>query len=163
MLIIILTVVTIVVAVLVFAATRPSNFRIARSTRIHATPERIFPLINDLKQWRVWSPYEDIDPELKRSYSDVSTGEGAVYAWEGNNKVGTGRMQITQSAYPRNIDMSLEFLKPFKANNRAQFTLEPRGSQTEVTWALYGGNRFVCRLMGLFMNMDKMIGSQHEK
>jgi hypothetical protein len=147
----------------VFVATRPNGVPIRRSTRINAAPDKIFPFINDLKQWQVWSPYEEIDPNLKRDYSGSPSGEGAVYAWDGNNKIGSGRMQITHAAFPRQIDLALEFFRPFKASNRAEFTLQPAGGQTEVTWTLIGGNSVKCKVMGLFMNMDKMIGGHHEK
>jgi hypothetical protein len=163
MLIVVLTIVVVISAAVLFVATRPSGVPIRRSTRINAAPDRIFPLINDLKQWQKWSPYEDIDPNLKRDYRGAGSGEGAAYAWEGNGKVGAGRMQITKATYPQKIDIALEFFRPFKGNNRAEFTLQPTGGQTEVTWTLIGGNSFMCKVMGLFMNMDKMIGGHHEK
>ncbi len=89
--------VVVVAALLVYAATRPDSFRIERSAVIKAPPEKIFALINDLHQWTAWSPWEGIDPALKRSYSGAPSGKGAAYAWEGNNKVGSGRMEILES------------------------------------------------------------------
>ena len=160
---IVVAIAVVLIAAVLFVATRPSGVPIRRSARIDAAPDRIFPLINDLRQWQKWSPYEDIDPNLKRDYSGAASGEGAVYAWEGNEKVGAGRMQITRAAHPQKIDIALEFFKPFKGSNRAEFTLQPAGGQTEVTWTLIGGNSLMCKVMGLFMNMDKMIGGHHEK
>ena|SRR5687767_10487265 len=164
----VLTVIGIVVAVLVaailvYAATRPSSFRIERSAGIKAPPEKIFPHINDYKAWTAWSPWERIDPALKRSYSGPQSGKGARYAWEGNKNVGSGSMEITESVAPSKILMRLDFLKPFEAHNMTEFTLAPQGDTTTVRWEMYGPSPYVSKLMGIFMNMDRMVGAQFDK
>jgi uncharacterized protein YndB with AHSA1/START domain len=151
-----------VVALLAFAATRPDTFRIERTVNIQAPPERIFPLINEFRHWGTWSPWEKMDPALKRTYSGPPGGPGAVYEWEGNRKVGKGRMEIIDAVLSSHIAIKLEFLKPFEAHNVAEFTFIPHGDATTVTWAMRGSNIFVGKVMGLFFDMDKMIGKDFE-
>jgi uncharacterized protein YndB with AHSA1/START domain len=151
-----------IVVVLVLAARKPAGFRIERATSIKASPDKIFALINDFRNWRAWSPWERMDPNLRRSYSGAERGEGAVYEWEGNSKVGKGRMEIVEAPPPSRVAIKLDFLKPFEAHNTAEFTLVPRGDATEVTWAMHGPNLFIGKVMGVFMSMDRMIGKDFE-
>ncbi|HTI67678.1 MAG TPA: SRPBCC family protein [Caulobacteraceae bacterium] len=139
-------------------ATRPAAFRIERSVRIAAAPETIYPLIADFHRWRSWSPFEDLDPALKRDYSGAASGQGAVYAWAGDNKAGTGRMEILEANAPSKVVIALHFLKPFEARNTAEFTVEPAGDGSQVTWAMYGPNSPMAKVMSLFMSMDRMVG-----
>jgi hypothetical protein len=149
--------------VLFFAVSRPDRFRIQRSATIKAPPQKIFPMINDFDAWPVWSPWERLDPELKRMRSGAASGVGSVYAWEGNKKVGTGRMEILESSPPSYVAIKLDFLKPFEAHNIAEFTLEPAVDATNVTWAMHGPSPFMAKLFAVFMDMDKMIGRDFEK
>ena len=146
---------------LVYASRRPDTFRVARSTRVNAPAEAIFPLINDYRNWVQWSPYEHRDPALKRTFSGAASGRGAVYAWEGNKNVGSGRMEIVDTT-PNKIIIKLDFFKPFKASNVAEFTLEPKGGATEVwtdvTWAMHGPVPFIGKIMHLVIDCDKMVG-----
>jgi Polyketide cyclase / dehydrase and lipid transport len=153
----------IVVALAVFVQTRPDRFHIERSTTIEAPSAAIFPHINDFHRWTAWSPWERIDPVLQRSYDGPPSGLGAGYRWVGNNQVGEGSMRITESTPDRKVGIALEFIKPFKASNTATFTLVPDASGTRVTWAMDGQNTVVSKLMGLFMNMDRMIGGEFGK
>ena len=159
----VLAVVVLFAGLLLFAATRPGSFRIERSATLQAPPEKIFPHIDDFHRWTTWSPWENIDPQLKRSYSGAANGPGAVYAWEGNSKVGSGRMEITGSAPSSKVVIRLDFLKPFEAHNTAEFTLVPGAQGTIVNWAMYGPSPFVSKLMGIFFNMDRMVGAQFEQ
>lgn len=149
-------------ALLVFATTRPDNFRVERSTLIKAPPEKIFALVNDFHRWTAWSPYEKLDPAMKRSYGGPDSGQGSSYAWDGSGKAGAGRMEITQSAPASKISIQLDFSKPFEGHNIAEFTLLPQGQATQVTWAMHGPSPFIAKLMGIFFNMDKMIGKDFE-
>ena len=142
---------------LVYASTRPNTFRYQRSARLNAPPEAIFPLINDYRNWTLWSPYEHRDPALKRTYSGAPAGRGAVYAWEGNKNVGSGRMEIVDTS-PNKIIIKLDFFAPFKANNIAEFTLEPKGAATDVTWSMHGPVPFIGKIMHLIIDCDKMVG-----
>lgn len=152
----------IVAAVLLYAATRPNDFVVGRSARIKAPAEAIFPLINDFRRWPSWSPYEKLDPEMKRTLSGAEIGKGAAYAWQGNSKAGVGRMEITNSVPSSLVALKLDFEKPFRANNTVDFTLTPSGEDTTVTWAMRGGRPFIAKLMGLFMNFDTLIGRDFE-
>jgi len=156
------TVVVGIVAVLALAATRPDTFRVRRAASVKAPPERIFPLINDLRRWSAWSPYEKKDPAMKRTLSGTAAGKGAVYEWDGNKDIGKGRMEIIESSPPTRVLIALDFVRPFEAHNLVEFTLEPNGDSTRVTWAMDGRSPYVAKLMGLFFSMDRMIGEDFE-
>jgi hypothetical protein len=145
-----------------YVASRPSAFRIERSRTISARPDVLFGLINDFHEWAQWSPWEKLDPNLKRTFEGPSSGKGAVYRWEGNGKAGVGSMTITETT-PSRIDIALDFLKPFPANNRAIFTLEPDGEGTKVTWAMEGESPFPAKVFGVFVNMNDLVGKDFAK
>ncbi|MEI7874640.1 MAG: SRPBCC family protein [Alphaproteobacteria bacterium] len=151
--------VVVVAGILIYAATRPDTFRVQRSATIKAPPDKIYALINDLHLWSGWSPYEKKDPDMKRTFSGAPSGKGAIYEWDGNNNVGKGRMEITNTAPASKVVIKLDFIKPFEGHNTAEFTLEPKGDSTVVTWAMYGPAAFMMKVMGIFMNMDNMIGN----
>jgi hypothetical protein len=146
-----------ITAFLVYASTKPNAFRYARTQRINAAPESIFPLINDYRNWVQWSPYEHRDPAMKRTFEGPTAGVGAVYAWNGNKNVGSGRMEILD-ATPNKITIKLEFYAPFKANNIAEFSLMPHGDATDVTWAMSGPTPFIGKIMATLIDCDKMCG-----
>lgn len=147
-----------IAAILIYAATKPDSFRVQRTATMNAPPEKIFPYIDGLKRWAEWSPYEERDPEMKRAYSGAESGKGAVYEWDGNKNVGKGRMEILSSTPSQKVVIKLDFLKPFEGHNTAELTVEPKGGQTIVTWAMYGPSTFMTKLIGTFMDMDDMIG-----
>jgi len=151
-----------VVAILIFASTRPDCFQVQRKIIIKAPPERIFTFINDLYQWKLWSPWENKDPAMKRTFSSVTAGKDAVYEWEGNSNVGKGRMEISESSPPTRLTIKLEFIKPFAAYNIVEFMLVPNGDMTEVIWDMHGPMPFISKLMGVFISMDRMVGKDFE-
>jgi uncharacterized protein YndB with AHSA1/START domain len=160
--VIVVLVVVPLAAILIFAATKPDTFRVQRATSIKAPPERIFPLIADFHGWGAWSPYEKLDPAMKRTFSGAANGKGAVYEWDSDGKAGKGRMEITDAPAPSKVAIKLDFFKPFEAHNIAEFTLEPRGDSTDITWAMYGPNLYIAKVMSIFFNMDRMIGKDFE-
>ena len=151
-----------IAAVLILASRKPDTLRVQRAAAIHAPPEKIFPLISDFHQWRAWSPYEDRDPNLERNYGGAASGKGAVYEWNGNKNVGSGRMEILDAPAPSKVVIKLDFLKPFEAHNTAEFTLLAQGDTTNVTWLMHGPAPFMSKVMQVFMNMDNMIGKDFE-
>src|SRR5215203_2757120 len=151
-----------IAAVLILAATKPDTLRVQRSVSINAPPERIFPLISDFHQWLSWSPYEQKDPAMKRSYSGAENGKGAVYAWDGDKNVGSGRMEIHEVTSPQKIVIKLDFFKPFEGHNTAEFTMLPQGDVTNLTWTMTGPAVFLSKVMQVFMNLDRMIGRDFE-
>ena len=151
-----------VVVVLVLAARKPDRFRVQRSASIDAPPDRIYPLINDFHRWGAWSPYEHKDPDMKRIFSGAASGRGSIYEWAGNSNVGSGRMEIVESSAPSKVTIQLDFLKPFEAHNIATFTMEPAGETTNVTWIMDGSTPFVGKIMHVFLNMDRMVGTDFE-
>lgn len=146
-----------VVFILIAASTQPSDFRVERSIVIDVPPAKVATLINDFHNWPAWSPWAKLDPAMKTSYSGPSTGPGAIYEWEGNSKVGQGRMEIL-TVEPAKTSIKLDFLKPFEGHNTADFLLQPEGTGTRVSWVMYGPMTFPGRIMSVFTSMDKMIG-----
>jgi hypothetical protein len=158
----IIAVVLAVAVVLILAAAKPARFSVQRATTVKAPPDAIFPLINDFHRWGSWSPYENKDPAMKRSYGGPESGKGAVYGWEGNKNVGSGRMEILDTAVPAKIVIKLDFFTPFEGHNTAEFTMLPQGDVTNLTWLMHGPAPFMSKLMQVFMNIDKMIGKDFE-
>ena len=160
--IIAIVVVVLVAALLIYAATKPDTFRVQRATRINAPPEKIFPLLNDFHSYGSWSPYEKLDPAMKRTYSGAANGKGAVYEWDGNSQVGQGRMEITDASHPSRVTIKLDFIRPFEGHNTAEFALVPQGNATNVSWTMDGRSPYVAKLMGVFIDMDNMVGEDFE-
>ena len=148
-------------ALLLFAATRPDTFRVQRTVSIKAAPERLHPLINDLREFNTWNPYNKKDPSMQGSYRGPAAGPGAGFDFQGNKDVGKGSIQIVESA-PRQVTMKLDMLEPFEGHNIVEFRLAPQGDSTAVTWAMHGPSPFLGKLIGVFMNMDRMIGRDFE-
>ena len=152
-----------IAGILLYAATKPDSLRVQRTVLINAPNDKVFPLINDIKAWTAWSPYEKKDPAMKRSYGAVTAGKGATYAWEGDKNVGQGSMEVLEASSPRKLVLKLDFLKPFEAHNTGEFVLEPKGDTTSVTWAIYGPSPYMSKVIGTFINMDNMIGKDFEQ
>ena len=151
-----------IAVILILAATKPDTFSVQRATNVRAPPEKIFPLINDFHRWGSWSPYEHKDPAMKRTYSGAASGKGAVYAWDGNKNVGSGRMEILDASAPSKIRIKLDFFTPFEGHNTAEFTMLPQGDATSLTWLMHGPAPFMSKLMQVFMNIDNMVGKDFE-
>lgn len=161
--IILIAIAAIVVLFIIVEAMRPNVFCVTRSAGIAAPPEKFSPHVNDLHKWEAWSPWTKMDPSCKNSYEGSPAGISAIFTWAGNKKVGEGRMTITESRPGELIRIKLEFFKPFKATNTAEFTFKPEGNQTVVTWGMLGKNNFMGKAFGLIMNCDKMVGGDFEK
>ena len=159
----IIVVLILIAVVFALAASKPNEFAVERAVRIAAPPERIFPHIADFRRWGAWSPWERMDPAMRKTYSGSATGTGSVYEWEGNSKVGKGRMEMTEVTAPTTAIIKLDFLKPFEAHNTARFTLAPADGGTNVTWSMFGPSPFVTKVMGVFMNMDQLVGKDFER
>lgn len=158
-----IAIVALVVALALYVATRPDSFRVQRTATINAPPDRIYPLIADFHAWPRWSPWEQIDPALQRTYGGAESGKGATYAWKGNKDIGSGRMEIVDETPPSRVVIKLDFIEPFEAHNNAELTLQPNGGGSTVTWAMSGPNTTMGKIMGLFFDMDTMVGEQFDK
>ncbi len=160
---ILLGVVAVILLFVIVVALQPSTFRVARSTMIKANPARVFGEVNDLHHWEAWNPWGKIDPAMKLTYDGPAAGVGAAYHWEGNSQVGSGSATITGSHPDDRVELRLDFHKPFKGTSTAEFTFEPQGDETKVTWTMDGSRNFITKAIGLIFSMDQMIGSQFEK
>jgi hypothetical protein len=154
--------IVLLVALLLFAATRPDSFSVERRIVIKAPAEKIQPLLADFHRWSDWSPWEKLDPAMKRSFGGAPAGVGATYGWQGNKDVGSGRMEV-KSVAPDKVSIQLDFIEPFEGHNTADFMLAPKDGGTEVRWLMFGPAPFVTKLMGVFVSMDSMIGKDFEK
>ena len=154
----------ILVVLAAVVAMQPAQFEVVRKAKVNGPPEKVFGMVNDFHKWRAWSPWEKLDPAMKRTYSGAESGTGAMYGWVGNNDVGEGRMTITESMPHQIVRIKLEFIKPFAATNSTEFRFTPAENQTEVVWRMTGENNFMSKAFCLVMGgMDKMIGPDFEK
>ena len=142
---------------------QPDEFKVVRSTKMAAPPETVFAHVNDFHKWEAWSPWAKLDPACKNSYEGSAAGTGAIFSWSGNNEVGEGRMTTLESRSHNLIRIKIQFLRPFKAINTAEFTFQAQGNQTVVTWSMFGKNNFMSKAFSLFVNCDKLVGGDFEK
>ncbi|MFO0757224.1 MAG: SRPBCC family protein [Byssovorax sp.] len=152
----------VLVLFILVVATRPSSFHVERSATIKAPPAAARAAVADFHGWQAWSPWEKLDPGMKKTFTGPASGTGAVYEWVGNDKVGEGRMTITEATADK-VTIRLEFIKPFASTNTTTFTFTPSGSETKVTWAMDGHNDFMGKAFSMFMDMDKMVGGDFER
>lgn len=157
-----LVLVGLVALILVFAATRPGEFRVERRIDIQAPPDRIYPLIADFHRWTDWSPWEHLDPAMKRTHSGAPADKGAIYEWQGNDKVGQGRMEITGSTPPSQVLIKLDFIEPMEGHNVTEFTITPGSQGSTVAWVMSGPSPYLTKLMTVFVSMDSLIGKDFE-
>jgi len=153
----------IVIALIVVIALQPAEFRVTRSTTIATPTAAVFDHVNDFHKWDAWSPWAKLDPAMKTTFAGTPAGSGAIYSWSGNDKVGAGRMTLTESRTNELIRINLEFKKPFEATNTTEFSFKPEADKTQVTWIMFGTNNFMAKAFGLFINMDEMVGGDFEK
>lgn len=151
-----------IAGVLVFALIKPDTFRVERSLAVKAPADAIYPLVADFHRWTAWSPYEGRDPAMKRTFGATAQGKGATYAWDGNNNVGAGHMEILEAKASSKLRIKLDFERPFEGHNTAEFTFVPQGDATLVTWVMSGPAPFLSKVMQVFVNMDSMIGKDFE-
>ena len=157
-----LIIAVLIAGVLVLAATKPDTFRVQRAASIKAPPEKVFAILNDFQKWGAWSPWEKKDPAMKRTFGATTSGKGAKYAWEGNKDVGKGSMEIAESSPSSRLTIKLDFIEPFEGHNIVDFTLEPKGDSTTVSWNIHGPMPFVSKVISVFCSMDSMIGKDFE-
>jgi len=158
---ILLGVVVIVALILIYAATKPATFNVQRSATINAPPAVIHGYLVDFHKWIAWSPWEKMDPNMKRTYEGPPAGKGAAYGWEGNSDVGQGRMEVTNET-PTQVDVRLDFITPMAMTSHVTFQLQPKDNATDVVWTMSGDNNYVSKVMQVFMSMDSMVGKDFE-
>lgn len=153
----------VLVLFVIIVAMQPAQYRVTRTATIPAAPAVVFDHVNDLHKWQAWSPWEKLDPAMKRTFEGPQSGTGASYGWVGNKEVGEGKMSITESRANELVRLKLEFIKPFASTALTEFTFKPEGDKTAVSWTMSGDKSFISKAFCLFMNMDKMIGGDFEK
>ena len=158
-----LVVILLIVSLVALVASRkPDSFRVERQITIKATPERIYPLVTDFRNWPKWSPWEKLDPAMQRRLSGAASGTGAVYEWSGNSKAGAGRMEIVEAAPSSKLRIRFDFLKPFRSTSTTDVTFAAQGDSTTVQWAMYGESNFFSKVMQVFVTMDDFLGKDFE-
>jgi hypothetical protein len=160
---VILALAIIAIIFIVILAGIPDEFAVSRSTKISAPPEKIFPYVNDLHKWDAWSPWAKIDPNAKNSFEGAPAGPGAMMSWDGNKKIGAGRMTVVESRPSDFVRLKIEFIRPFAATNAAEFRFQPEGSQTNVNWTMTGKNSTFFKIFGMFFSCGDMVGRDFEK
>ncbi|NOU00588.1 MAG: SRPBCC family protein [Gallionella sp.] len=160
---ILITIVVVIAAILIYASTKPDTFTVERSAVIKASPEKVFAQINDLHNWQAWSAWERKDTNMRKTHSGAASGVGEAYAWEGNSDVGKGSMTIVESIPNQKVKIKLDFYEPFEGHNMADLVLQAQGDGTQVNWKMYGPMALVLKIMGVFFDMDKMIGKDFEE
>ena len=163
MTLIILVLALAIVVVALLAARKPDNFRMERKIIINAPAEKIFAVFNDFHESKNWSPWEPIDPNIKLTFSGAEKGVGAVYNWDGNRDVGSGRQEIISVEPGRRVTIKINFYKPFKAENTVEFTMLPKDGGTETSWAMFGPQPFMGKVVSMFMDCEKMMNDQFDK
>lgn len=158
-----LAIVVILLLIMAIAATRPDSFTVERSISIKAPPEKIMSLIADFHNWKSWSPWEHLDPDMKRTFSGAPSGKGAIYEWTGNSDVGRGRMEVTEHVPPSKAVIALQFMEPIASTNMTTFALTPEGDTTKVTWTMNGPMPFMTKVVSVFASMDTLVGKDFDK
>lgn len=158
----VLSVLVLIVALLGFAATKPDSFRVQRSIRIHASPDKVFSLINDLRRWKTWSGDNEKNAAVQKNYSGPASGVGAAVEWHGSGRTGAARMAITDSVAPSKVSVKVEWFKPFAAHNINEFTIAANVKETEVAWSIQASNFYPMKVVGIFVNMESEFGKHME-
>lgn len=148
---------------LVYVSMQPEMFAISRTAILRASPERVFEIVNDFHKWQDWSPWAKLDSNCKTTFTGPDSGVGAEFAWDGNSEVGQGSIKITESRPNELIKLDLVFIKPMEGKSVTEFTFQPDGEGTRVTWTMSGKNEFIGKLFSVLMDCDKMIGGSFEK
>src|ERR1044071_4922371 len=153
----------VIVIFLIFVATRPADFRAERSATIAAPAQALFDQVNDHHKFAVWNPFMKLDPNVKNTYSGPEAGVGAVCSWDGNRDIGAGSSTIIESEPGELVRMRMDWKRPMEGTSMVNFTFKPEGDKTVVTWAMYGKNGFMAKLVSVFMDCDKMCGPPFEQ
>ena len=160
---ILIGVLVVIVAFLIFVAMRPADFRVERSATIAASAQTLFEQVNDHHKFNKWNPFLKMDPNVKNTYSGPDSGVGAVCGWDGNKDIGAGSATITDIKPGELVRMRMDWIRPMAGVATVEFTFKPEGDKTVVTWAMYGKNDFLGKLISLFMDCDKMCGPPFEQ
>lgn len=153
----------VLVIFVIVVSQRPADFQVVRSAAIPAPPSTVFAQVNDLRLWQKWAPWAKLDPDAKTTFEGPTSGAGAKFAWDGNSKIGSGRMTITESRPGELVRFKLEFLKPYADTNASEFTFESEGDQTVVKWSISGTNNFTAKAISLLVSNDRLVGCQFEQ
>jgi hypothetical protein len=154
--------VALIAVFIVIVALRSADFRVSRSDTISASPEVVFSHVNNLHRWDAWSPWEKIDPMMKKTFEGPDEGVGAILRWDGNGQVGAGSNTIIESRRNELIRFKLNMVRPFVGTNDVEFAFQPRGEETSVTWTMTGNLNFITKIMDLIIGMDTMVGGQFQ-
>jgi effector-binding domain-containing protein len=157
---IILAVIIVIAAILTF--TLPTKYNVERSITIDAPRNIVYDQVRYFKNFTAWSPWSNLDPAMSYEISSPDGEIGSVYSWSGNNSVGVGSLTNTALSDDR-IEQALDFTAPRESHDLTYYTFEETPEGVKVTWGLDGSMARPMNLMGLFMNLDKIIGQDFER
>lgn len=152
--------IAVVLAVLMFVL--PQEYHVERQVTINAPEYLVKAQTIRFTNFTQWSPWSALDPEMKTTYIGTDGEVGSRYEWSGNDDVGTGSQEITAKTDER-VDIDLTFIEPWEDQAKTYFTFAENGEGVDVTWGMDGEMKPPMNLMGLFLNMETMIGDDYEK
>ncbi|MFM6929731.1 MAG: SRPBCC family protein [Bdellovibrio sp.] len=158
--IVVLVVLGLIIAFVIFVASRDGKFRYERSGVINAPADKIFPFLVSFKLGSEWSPFEKVDPKMKKAYSGTDGAVGSTMEFEGNRDAGSGKLELLAMVPNQSVDIRLTMIKPIHGDNLVQYKLTPEGDGTLFTWTMSGNGGFMGKLMVVLIDCDKMIGDQ---
>ena len=154
---ILIALVAIIALFLIVVALQPSEFSVERTATMAAPPETVFEQVNDFHKWEAWSPWAKLDPDAKIAFEGPPSGAGTIMTWDGNDKVGQGKMTLTESQPNDLVKIKVDFVKPMEGSNESTFTFKPDGDKTAVGWTVAGHQSFIAKAFCLVMNGKKMM------
>jgi hypothetical protein len=143
---------------------QPDEYHVERSATIEVPAEVVFGQIVDFRRWEDWSPWLELDPDAESTFEGAERGEGAIFKWSGNEDVGSGRMEITESRAHDYVEIDLQFIEPYESQTTTAFEFSADDPQTTtVTWKMFGENNLISKAFGLVVDMEDMIGEDYER
>ncbi len=149
--------------ILIAALFVKKDFGTEKEVTIGKPSQEVFNYIKYLKNQDHFSKWARLDPNMKREYRGTDGTVGFVSAWDGNSEVGKGEQKIVKIVDGQRLDFELHFIDPFESVSPAYMTTEAvSATQTKVKWGMSGKMTYPFNIMGLFMNMDDMIGKDFQ-
>lgn len=152
-----LSLVSLLVLFLIYVSTREGKFQYSVSRKLNAPIDKVFPYLSNIKLGSEWSPFEKVDPNMKKEYV------GSKLIFEGNKDAGAGSVEILKVVPNELVELKLIMTAPLKAENKIEYRVVPEDGGTRFTWSMSGDGGYITKLMTVFMDCEKMITDQFNK